>query len=192
MPMIKGCYKDKIYKEIEDNPEKYLLLSETDGDKISENGKNAGFGDERKCLFNWENVSKDNKECIKFLKDCLKIEWVENVEVVKDNDKTLTITNKENKEEKIILKLDKAKKQVTLEIAGGKTHEYILREESSNLNIYDNSKVNVSKIRMMIKKCYKDKIDKEIKDNPEKYLLLSKDKIDDISNRVLIKKNLKT
>jgi len=90
------------------------------------------------CLFTWNDPSKDNAKLIKFLNDDIKIEWIENGKVVKDNNKTITITNKENKEKKIILKLDEAKKKVTLKIAGGKTHEYILRDEGGNQNIYSN------------------------------------------------------
>ncbi len=90
-------------------------------------------------LFKWDDVPENNTELIKFLNSNLKINWVENATINKgSNNKTITVTNKENKEEKIILKLDKAKEKVTLKIADGETYDYILKEENGMLNICNN------------------------------------------------------
>jgi len=90
--------------------------------------------DFRKYLFRWDDIPENNTEFIKFLKDALKTEGVENAEIKKsDNNETITVMNEKNV---ITIKLDKKEKNVTLEITGGKTYEYFLKEEKGKLNIY--------------------------------------------------------
>jgi len=85
-------------------------------------------------LFSWNDVPENNTELVKFLKDDLKIEWVENATISKsDVHNIINVTKGSNL---LILKLNKTKKKVTFEITGGKTSEYILKEQNNKLNIY--------------------------------------------------------
>lgn len=86
-------------------------------------------------LFSWDDIpGKDNEQLLKFLKDDLKIELTENIEIKKSRDnETIIITNK-NLE--IIIKLNKTEKKVIFEIPGGGTYEYFSKEENGKLNIY--------------------------------------------------------
>ncbi|PKP59935.1 MAG: hypothetical protein CVT89_00595, partial [Candidatus Altiarchaeales archaeon HGW-Altiarchaeales-2] len=82
-------------------------------------------------LFCWEDVPENNAEFIKFLKDDLKTDWIENQPTLfknsknelgsttikkGDNNETITVTNGNNS---LLLRADKAKKKVSLEITGG-------------------------------------------------------------------------
>ncbi|ODS37583.1 hypothetical protein BEH94_10180 [Candidatus Altiarchaeales archaeon WOR_SM1_SCG] len=87
-------------------------------------------------LFSWDDVpGNDSEHMIEFLKYDMKIEWVENAEIKKsDDDKVITVTNRENS---IAFNLKKEENKVTLKINGVKSHEYILKEDKGNLNIYN-------------------------------------------------------
>jgi hypothetical protein len=86
-------------------------------------------------LFSWDDVpGNDSRRLLKFLKNNLKIKWVENAKIKKSDDgKAITITKENNS---LIFKLNKEESKVILEIRGGETHEYILTEEKNKLNIY--------------------------------------------------------
>jgi hypothetical protein len=88
-------------------------------------------------LFSWDDIpGNDSKRLLKFLKKDLKIEWVENDKIEKSVDgKAITIAKENNL---LIFKLNKKENTVTLEISGGKTYEYVLKEENGKLNIYIN------------------------------------------------------
>jgi len=107
-------------------------------------------------LFCWEDVPENNAEFIKFLKDDLKTDWIENQPTLfknsknelgsttikkGDNNETITVTNGNNS---LLLRADKAKKKVSLEITGGKIYEYvlILKEEEGKLKIYKNAAIS--------------------------------------------------
>ncbi len=106
-----------------------------------------------KYLFCWDDVPENNTDFIKFLKDELKIDWINNPSalfkdskdnfntVIKktDNNETITVTNGNNS---LLLRSNKAKKNVRLEITGGKIYEYILKEEKSKLKIYKNAVIS--------------------------------------------------
>ncbi len=92
---------------------------------------------ECKYLFNWDDVTKNNTEIIKFLKEYLKINWAENAEIKKINNNDNETINVAKGTNTITLKLDKEKKRMTLEITGGKTYNYTLKEESDKQNIYE-------------------------------------------------------
>ena len=135
--------KTKIYKfgkDIKgyiDDLEKIIA-----SDNKGKEGKKADETEETKeCkyLFSWDDVpEKDNGQLLKFLKDNLKIEWTENAEIKKSrNMETINVTNKNKNSDSITLKLNKTEKKVVLEISGGKTYEYILKEENGKLNIYE-------------------------------------------------------
>ncbi|ODS39372.1 hypothetical protein BEH94_10640 [Candidatus Altiarchaeales archaeon WOR_SM1_SCG] len=102
-------------------------------------------------LFNWNDVpGNDSERLIKFLKDNLKIEWVENAEIRKTNDgKTITITKDSNS---LAFKLNQKKRKAILEISGGKTHEYILEEENGKIKIYEIVKPSNPVIEEYLKK----------------------------------------
>ncbi len=97
-------------------------------------------------LFSWGDIPENSTELIKFLKDDLKMEWVENAEIKKSmewvenaeikksNDgKIITVTNEEKS---IRFKLNKEKGKVILEVSSEKNYKYELRENNSKLNIY--------------------------------------------------------
>ncbi len=88
------------------------------------------------CLFNWDEVpGKDSERALKFLRDNLKVDWLENAEIKKsDGDRVITITKENNS---LIFKLNKEENKVILEIKSGETYEYTLKEEGNKLNIYD-------------------------------------------------------
>ncbi|ODS36916.1 hypothetical protein BEH94_05880 [Candidatus Altiarchaeales archaeon WOR_SM1_SCG] len=87
-----------------------------------------------KYLFSWDDIpGNDSMRILKFLKNNLQLEWVENAEIKKsDNGEAITLTKGENS---LIFKLNKEESKVNLEISGGKTYEYILKKEKGKLNI---------------------------------------------------------
>ncbi|CEG12220.1 exported hypothetical protein [groundwater metagenome] len=80
--------------------------------------------------FSWDDISENNMEFMKFLKDELKINLAENVKI-KKSDNEINITDGENS-----LKLNKKENGVTLKITGGETYKYILKEENGKINLY--------------------------------------------------------
>ncbi|GEM_PF-258045 len=134
------------------------ISKEDDGETIIiKNGENSftfKFDKAKKYLFSWDDVPENNIGLVKFLKDDLKIEWVENAEIKKnDNNETITVAKGTNT---IFLKLhltsfgdfqgkpenNKTKKMVSLELNGVKKYKYLLKEEEGKLNIY--AKKNVT------------------------------------------------
>jgi len=99
-------------------------------------------------LFSWDDVpGNDSKRLLKFLKENLKIKWMENAKIEKSNDsKVITITKESNS---LIFKLNKKESKANLEINGGESHEYILKEKDGKLNIYNG--VNIKKLKEVIK-----------------------------------------
>jgi len=86
-------------------------------------------------LFRWEDVpGNDSKQLLKFLKNNLKLSWVENAKIKKsDNGKSITVIKGENLP---TFKLNKRENKVNLEINSGGTYEYNLKKEDDKLNIY--------------------------------------------------------
>ena len=86
-------------------------------------------------LFSWNNIpGNDSKRLINHLLDNLKIGWVKNATINKNNDcKIITVTEGENSVE---LKLNEKENKVVLKISGGKTYEYILKEKKGKLKVY--------------------------------------------------------
>ena len=86
-------------------------------------------------LFNWNDVpGNDNNRMLKFLKDNLKLEWVENAEIKKSDDgETITITKGKNT---LMLKLNKKEGLVDMEIAGKVSYRCYLKKDDGKLNIY--------------------------------------------------------
>jgi len=89
----------------------------------------------KKYLFSWDNIpEKDSMRLINHLVKNLKIGWAKNGTINKnDNGKIITITEGKNSLE---IKLNKKENKVILEISGGKTYEYLLKEKKGKLNIY--------------------------------------------------------
>ena len=87
-------------------------------------------------LFSWDDVpGKDGNRLLKHLEDNLKIDWAKNAKIKKNDDgKAITVTKGKNS---LMFKLNEEENKVSLEISGGETHEYILKEEDGKLNIYD-------------------------------------------------------
>ena len=107
------------------------------GDSFEELWKEYFEG--RMYLFSWNNIpGNDSERFVEFLEKNLKINWVCNATIEKIDDyKAIVVTDGKNS---ITLKLNMEEKKVTQEILGGKTHEYILKEEFGKLNIYKKGK----------------------------------------------------
>ncbi len=114
---------------------------------------------DKEKLFSWDDVpGKDSERLLKFLKDNLKIKWIDNdVKINKgDNYKTITITKENNS---LTFKLNEEEGKVILEIGGEALHEYIFKKEKNNeKNIY---KTPIEEITKDIKKL-KDILDNNI------------------------------
>ncbi len=84
-------------------------------------------------LFNWSNIpGNDNNRLLKFLKDDLEINWVNNAKIIKLNDRVIRIFSGNNSieivlnnEEKAIMKLD-----------NGKTYDLQVEKVSGRFYIY--------------------------------------------------------
>ncbi|MCK4734379.1 MAG: hypothetical protein KAT65_18130 [Methanophagales archaeon] len=87
-------------------------------------------------LFSWGSVpGDDNERLLRFLKDDHDIDWAENVEISKSDDrKTISISNGEHSIEII---MDEKNKKATLKISDGRTHNLKVKKEDDKLNIYD-------------------------------------------------------
>ena len=131
-----GTLKSNQVSELYNIPlEKYeFLYKDNDGHEIKgHRTKKKLFGEV--FLFSWNNVpGNDSERLLRFLKYDIKIEWLENAEIKKSNDnKAITITNESNT---LTIKLNKEENKAILCINGKETHEYILKEEGDNINIY--------------------------------------------------------
>lgn len=89
----------------------------------------------KEYLFSWNDIPEnDGKSLRKFLKKDLKINWIRKATFEKANDnKTIKVTDGKNL---ITLKRNKEDNKVTLEIQGGETYEYPLKEVSCELKVY--------------------------------------------------------
>ncbi|MDI6730109.1 MAG: carboxypeptidase-like regulatory domain-containing protein, partial [Candidatus Altarchaeum sp.] len=128
---VKLNLKDIAVSEIYLNmPGIHTLLITTDAHYYREDISNLCMP-QNPYSFSWDDISENNVEFMKFLKDKLKINWAENAKI-KKNDNEISVTNGENS-----LKLNKKENLVTLKITGGETYKYILKEENNKLNLYD-------------------------------------------------------
>lgn len=93
------------------------------------------FPECKEYLFSWNDIPEnDGKSLRNFLKKDLKINWIRKATFEKANDnKTIKVTDGKNL---ITLKLNKEDNKVTLEIHGGETYEYPLKEVSCELKVY--------------------------------------------------------
>lgn len=89
----------------------------------------------KEYLFSWNDIPEnDGKSLRNFLKKDLKINWIRKATIEKANDnKTIKVTDGKIL---ITLKLNKEDNKVTLEIQGGETYEYPLKEVSCELKVY--------------------------------------------------------
>ena len=89
-------------------------------------------------LFCWDNVpGNGNETLIRFLRDDLDMDWVENVEINKSEDsKTIFITNETSAE----IMIDEKKEKATLKIGN---YDLKVKKENGKPNIYKAGKLNV-------------------------------------------------
>lgn len=87
-------------------------------------------------LFSWDNVPGDDSErLLRFLREDLNTDWVENAEISKSNDdKTIRIFKDDNFAEIFI---DDNMKNATLKTDNGEIHHLNVKEENGMLNIYN-------------------------------------------------------
>ncbi|OQX22386.1 MAG: hypothetical protein BWK75_00905 [Candidatus Altiarchaeales archaeon A3] len=98
-------------------------------------------------LFSWDDVPGNNTEFLKFLKDSIKIEWVENAVINKSEyNETIDVIDKNCSSNLITFKLNKVEKKVILNILNENMSEYILKEENGKLNIYTFPKLKNPKV----------------------------------------------
>jgi hypothetical protein len=98
----------------------------------------------KKYLFSWDEIpGNDDKRIIEFLKDELKIEWVNTEDIGKiDDGKTIIISNNGKS---LSLKLNDEKTKVNLKIDNGRAYEFAVKTVNGKLNIYskdDKSNMN--------------------------------------------------
>jgi len=91
------------------------------------------FTSTEEYLFCWDDVPDWNAELIKFLKNEIKAEWVEDAEIKKSESDMFTYITKE--ENSIVLKLIAKEGKVIL-ITENKTYEYSIVKEGKKLNVY--------------------------------------------------------
>ncbi len=122
--------KDTVVSEIYLNrPGIHTLLIPTDAHYYREDISDLCMP-QNSYPFSWDDISENNAEFTKFLKDELKINLAENAKV-KKSDNEINVSDGENS-----LTLNKKENDVTLKIAGGETYKYILKEEKGKMNLY--------------------------------------------------------
>ena len=91
-------------------------------------------------LFSWEIIpGNGNGRLLEILMQNFSIEWVKAAKINKNDDgKTIRLTNGTNF---LSLTLNNEKTNVNLEIDDGRTDEFIVKTENSELNIYKNTYV---------------------------------------------------
>jgi predicted acylesterase/phospholipase RssA len=89
-----------------------------------------------KYLFSWNKIpGADNEKLMEFLKYDLNIDWTENAKIEKtDNDSIIRVYNGTNS---LLLKLNDKNTLVYLKINKNKTHEFIVKMEKNDLNLYN-------------------------------------------------------
>ncbi|MCX9009880.1 MAG: phage tail protein [Candidatus Methanoperedens sp.] len=98
------------------------------------NGKGVVKIFRKRFLFSWGNVpGNDNDKFLGFLRDYFNIDWVNNAEITKTDEKTLRIFTKENF---IEILLEEYKKRAILKISDGRAYNLQVNEENCKLNIY--------------------------------------------------------
>jgi hypothetical protein len=119
------------------NPEKYP-------EKIKELNKIAREGEELsgRYFFSWDSIpGNDNERLLRYLSDCIGIDWADNDAKIRKSDdvKTIYISKDENSVE-ILIDEENEKATLTLKISNGITHELNpelkVKNENGKLNIY--------------------------------------------------------
>ena len=160
-PQMPGSYLFSLNAGLEDNLSKGVISEE-----LNNSFKTAGFSlsdnatvkkekenewvitDKEKFivrkeddvyLFSWDNVpGNDNETLIRFLRDDLDMDWVENAEISKfDDGKTIFITKDENSAE---IMIDEKEGKAPLKIGN---YDLKVKKENGKLNIYEAGKLNV-------------------------------------------------
>jgi len=92
-------------------------------------------------LFSWDDIpGNDNEILIEFLKKRFGIDWVKTAKIEKiDKGKTIRLSFKNNF---LSLKLNDEKTKLILKIDDVRTDEFIVKQENSKLNIYDNGRTS--------------------------------------------------
>ena len=93
--------------------------------------------EENMRLFSWGEVpGSDSDKLIEYLKQKFSIDWVKTARIEKINDgKAIRVSTQKNN---LSLRHNDEKTKMILEIDDGRIDEFIVKEESSNLNIYEN------------------------------------------------------
>jgi hypothetical protein len=91
---------------------------------------------ENSYLFSWDGVpGKNNEELIGYLKGKFNIDWIKTAKIKKiDDGKTIKISTERNY---LLLTLSDETNKVKLEIDDGRTDEFSVKHENSELKIYD-------------------------------------------------------
>ncbi|MCZ7402405.1 MAG: Ig-like domain-containing protein [Candidatus Methanoperedens sp.] len=134
--------------------------------------RNKNFGDKR-YLFTWDEIIRNDKGRLKgFLKKNFGIDWLKAAEIKSINNWTIEISNKNNKNNNVRLKLNDDKNKVNLEIDGDRTDVLIAKMVDEKLKIYEiiinkDKKIYNEKVATRLMK----KIEKEF---DKKYMNLQK------------------
>ncbi len=89
-------------------------------------------------LFSWDQIpGNDNGKLIKFLSQKFGIDWLKTAKIERNDDgKTIIVSNYEDENKNISLRLNDEKNNVTIIIGDVKTDEFIVKMENGQLNIY--------------------------------------------------------
>lgn len=88
-------------------------------------------------LLSWDQIpGNDNGKLIKFLSQEFGINWLKTAKIERNDDKTIIVSNYEDENKSISLRLNDEKNNVTIIIADVKTDEFIVKMENKQLNIY--------------------------------------------------------
>jgi len=92
----------------------------------------------RLCLFNWNDIpGKDSTKFKDFLKQCYGLDWLENLEFIKNNEEIISISDANHclslsiKNEQIILEIQDSTNRDTI-----KDEKYFIKEETDKKYIY--------------------------------------------------------
>lgn len=90
---------------------------------------------EKKYLFSWSKVPKNDSELRKFLMEDFNVSWVKNADISKTGDGKTIVISADNKRIEITCNAERG--EVTLKTPAGRTYGFQAIKEKGKLNIYE-------------------------------------------------------
>ncbi|MCX9010442.1 MAG: hypothetical protein OIN66_04885 [Candidatus Methanoperedens sp.] len=100
-------------------------------------------------LFSWDQIpGNDNGKLIKFLSQEFGIDWLKTAKIERNDDgRTIIVSNYEDENKNISLRLNDEKNNVTIIIVDVKTDKFIVKMENKQLNIYRVTSNDVARLQ---------------------------------------------